>query len=39
MLGTRRGSPFDVEGGVEQVEATFADLGLDALIVIGGNGR
>ncbi len=38
VLGTRRGSPFDVAGGVERVEASFADLGLDALIVIGGNG-
>jgi ATP-dependent phosphofructokinase / diphosphate-dependent phosphofructokinase len=38
VLGTRRGSPFDVDGGVEQVESTFAELGLDGLIVIGGNG-
>ena len=38
VLGTRRGSPFDHPDGVEQVEATFADLGIDALIVIGGNG-
>src|SRR6478609_2666695 len=38
VLGTRRGSPFDVAGGVEQVESAFTDLGLDALIVIGGNG-
>ena len=33
MLGTRRGSPYDVDGGVEQVEAAFTDMGLDALIV------
>jgi ATP-dependent phosphofructokinase / diphosphate-dependent phosphofructokinase len=38
VLGTRRGSPFDVAGGVEQVESAFADLGLEGLIVIGGNG-
>jgi phosphofructokinase-like protein len=38
VLGTRRGSPFDVEQGVEQVAATFTELGLDGLIVIGGNG-
>ena len=38
MLGTRRGSPFDHPDGVERVEATFAELGIDALIVIGGNG-
>ena len=38
VLGTRRGSPFDVEGGVEAVEAAFADMGLDSLVVIGGNG-
>jgi phosphofructokinase-like protein len=37
-LGTRRGSPFDVERGVEAVEAAFADMGLDALVVVGGNG-
>ncbi len=34
----RRGSPFDRPGGVEEVRATFADMGLEALIVIGGNG-
>ena len=38
VLGTRRGSPFDVEGGVEAVEAAFADMGLDSLVVVGGNG-
>ncbi len=38
VLGTRRGSPFDVDGGVEAVQSTFAELGLDGLIVIGGNG-
>ena len=38
VLGTRRGSPFDTEGGVEHVRQTMRDLGLDGLIVIGGNG-
>ena len=38
LLGTRRGSPYDVPGGVDAVAATFADMGLDALIVVGGNG-
>ncbi len=38
VLGTRRGSPFDTDDGVERVERTLSDLGLDGLIVIGGNG-
>jgi 6-phosphofructokinase 1 len=38
VLGTRRGSPFDHPDGVERVQATMSDMGLDALIVIGGNG-
>lgn len=38
VLGTRRGSPFDSETGVAHVEQTMSDLGLDGLIVIGGNG-
>ncbi len=38
MLGTKRGSPFDTPTGVDEVAATIADLGLDGLIVIGGNG-
>ncbi|HNJ98671.1 MAG TPA: 6-phosphofructokinase [Ilumatobacteraceae bacterium] len=38
LLGTRRGSPYDHADGVEQVQKAFADLGLDALVVIGGNG-
>jgi phosphofructokinase-like protein len=37
-LGTRRGSPFDAPDGVEDVKRSMADLGLDGLIVIGGNG-
>ncbi|WP_394937493.1 6-phosphofructokinase [uncultured Ilumatobacter sp.] len=38
VLGTRRGSPFDTENGVERVKQTLSDFGLDGLIVIGGNG-
>jgi ATP-dependent phosphofructokinase / diphosphate-dependent phosphofructokinase len=38
MLGTRRGSPYDRPDGTQRVADTFRDLGLDALIVIGGNG-
>ena len=38
VLGTRRGSPFDHDNGVEQVRSTMSDMGLDGLIVIGGNG-
>ena len=38
VLGTKRGSPFDAAGGVDEVKASIADLGLDGLIVIGGNG-
>ncbi len=38
VLGTRRGSPFDTPGGVDNVKQTLHDLGIDALIVIGGNG-
>ncbi len=38
VLGTRRGSPFDTPDGVDKVKQTMDDLGLDGLIVIGGNG-
>jgi phosphofructokinase-like protein len=38
VLGTRRGSPFDAPNGVELTRATISDMGLDGLIVIGGNG-
>jgi len=38
LLGTKRGSPYDVEGNPDKVVATFRDMGLDALIVVGGNG-
>lgn len=38
VLGTRRGSPFDRPDGVAVVEATMSDMGLDGLIVVGGDG-
>jgi len=38
VLGTRRGSPFDRPDGVDLVRRSMSDLGLDGLIVIGGNG-
>jgi phosphofructokinase-like protein len=38
VLGTKRGSPFDTASGVAEVAATISDLGLDSIIVIGGNG-
>jgi 6-phosphofructokinase 1 len=36
ILGSSRTNPFKVEGGVEKIKATLADLGVDALIAIGG---
>lgn len=38
ILGTRRGSPFDYPDGVDRTKLVFAELELDALVVIGGNG-
>lgn len=38
ILGTRRGSPFADAAGPAEVAATLHDLGIDALVVIGGNG-
>ncbi|HEY4331704.1 MAG TPA: ATP-dependent 6-phosphofructokinase [Ilumatobacteraceae bacterium] len=38
LLGTRRGSPYDQPGGPEAVAETFSEMGLDAMIVVGGNG-
>ena len=38
ILGTRRGSPYDYPDGPAQVKQNLADMGVDALIVIGGNG-
>ncbi|MBA2295231.1 MAG: 6-phosphofructokinase [Actinobacteria bacterium] len=36
ILGTTRTNPYKVEGGVDRVLATFADVGLDALVAVGG---
>ena len=36
ILGSSRTNPFKVEGGVERIEANFAELGVDALVAIGG---
>jgi 6-phosphofructokinase 1 len=36
IIGTSRTNPFNVEGGVEAIEANMASLGIDALIAIGG---
>lgn len=38
IIGTRRGSPLDHDDGIDRLRACFVDLGLDGLIVIGGNG-
>ncbi|MHA7276016.1 6-phosphofructokinase [Arthrobacter sp. Hz1] len=38
ILGTSRTSPFGEGGGVEHIEANLRSLGVDALIVIGGEG-
>lgn len=38
ILGTSRLTPYMVDGGVDKIRATGEDLGLDALIVIGGEG-
>ncbi|MGA0879048.1 MAG: 6-phosphofructokinase [Ilumatobacteraceae bacterium] len=38
ILGTRRGSPLDHDDGLDRLQRCFTDQGLDAVIVIGGNG-
>lgn len=38
LLGTRRGSPLDLEDGPERARAALERLGVGALVVIGGNG-
>lgn len=38
ILGTRRGSPFDHHDGIERVQSTLSAVGIDALLVLGGNG-
>ena len=36
ILGSSRTNPYKVDGGVERATATLKDLGIDALIAIGG---
>ncbi len=36
ILGSSRTNPYKVEGGVDRLKATLTDLGVDALVVIGG---
>ncbi|MDQ6688839.1 MAG: 6-phosphofructokinase [Actinomycetota bacterium] len=36
ILGSSRTNPFQVEGGVEKIKANLADLGVEALVAIGG---
>lgn len=38
VLGSSRVDPFSVEGGVEAARATLERLGIEALVVIGGEG-
>ena len=38
ILGTRRGSPYDFADGPQRVKQNLAEMGVDALVVIGGNG-
>lgn len=38
ILGTRRGSPLETGDGVDRVKHSLADLAIDALVLIGGNG-
>ncbi|WP_412542154.1 6-phosphofructokinase [Longispora sp. K20-0274] len=36
VLGSSRTNPFKIAGGVEKIKANLSDLGIDALIAIGG---
>ena len=36
ILGSSRTNPIKVDGGIERISATMADLGVDALLAIGG---
>ena len=36
ILGSSRTNPFKVDGGVERIQKNLADLGVDALVAIGG---
>ena len=36
ILGSSRTNPFKVDGGVEKIEANLEEMGIDALVAIGG---
>jgi phosphofructokinase-like protein len=36
ILGSSRTNPFKIDGGVEQIRANLTELGVDALVAIGG---
>jgi 6-phosphofructokinase 1 len=36
ILGSSRTNPFKIDGGVDRIKANLAELGIDALVVIGG---
>ncbi len=36
IIGSSRTNPFKIDGGVEKIKSNLADLGIDALIAIGG---
>jgi 6-phosphofructokinase 1 len=36
ILGSSRTNPFKIDGGVERIKSNLADLGVDALVAIGG---
>src|SRR5256885_9496224 len=36
ILGSSRTNPFKIDGGVEKIKANLAELGIDALVAIGG---
>jgi phosphofructokinase-like protein len=38
IIGTKRGSPFDHDDGIDRVRRCFDEQRLDGLVVIGGNG-
>ena len=36
ILGSSRTNPFKIDGGVEKIKSNLADMGIDALVAIGG---
>jgi ATP-dependent phosphofructokinase / diphosphate-dependent phosphofructokinase len=36
IIGSSRTNPFKIEGGVEKIKSNLAELGIDALVAIGG---